>query len=120
MIASAPDVFTWVKLGATLAHNDIAWNYFLAAKLLNTKPFGFRIATISSTTTRFLMCHFLLSILLALLPVLYACCDQRWVLGRTNASNLYFREPLPVALTLQIIFAPLKFNNAYFLCTINT
>ena len=39
MVATATHVFSWMKLGAALAHNDVAWNYFLAAEFLDAESF---------------------------------------------------------------------------------
>lgn len=58
MIFAATDIVTGMKFRATLTHNNIPGFYDLTAESLDTQSLRIRVATVSSTTTRFLMSHF--------------------------------------------------------------
>jgi hypothetical protein len=57
VITAAANIFTGVKLGATLANDDVSRQNFLSAEFLYAKSFGLGIASVTGTTACFLMCH---------------------------------------------------------------
>ena len=46
-----------MKLGATLAHDDVAGQHHLTAKALDAQPFGFGVAAVAGTAACFFVCH---------------------------------------------------------------
>ena len=50
---------TRFETGSALTNQDISSQHFLSTITLNTQAFGIRIATVTSTTTCFLMSHFI-------------------------------------------------------------
>ena len=59
MVLATTNVGARVKLSATLTNNDVAGNDFLTTINFYTEAFAFRIASVTRTTTCFLMCHFI-------------------------------------------------------------
>jgi len=57
-------IYTRVETCSSLAHDDVAGQHSFATELLYAESFGFRIASVSSTTACFLMCHDLCLVLL--------------------------------------------------------
>jgi hypothetical protein len=57
VILAAANIGAGVELGATLTNQDVASQNFLTTETLNAKALGYGIATVSRTTTSFLMCH---------------------------------------------------------------
>ena len=60
VIPAYTHILTGAITSATLAHQDISSQYFLAAELLQAKALGFRVATVSRTAACFFVCHVLL------------------------------------------------------------
>jgi hypothetical protein len=56
-IVTYANIFTGVKLGATLTNNNVTGEDELSTKFFHTEAFGMRIATVSSGTATFFMCH---------------------------------------------------------------
>src|SRR6516162_7473084 len=57
MVAADADMRAGVKLGAALAHDDVAGNDDLAAELLDAEPPAAAVATVARGAARFLMRH---------------------------------------------------------------
>ncbi len=57
MILAEAHAVTGMELGAALTHDDVAGLDDLAAVQLHAKAFAFGIATVTSRTTRFFVCH---------------------------------------------------------------
>ncbi len=61
MVASHADAFAGMKLGAALAHDDVARDDDLAAEFLDAEPPSGAVATVAGRTARLFMCHFPIS-----------------------------------------------------------
>jgi len=57
VVAAEPNIFSSVKMGATLTNNNVPRYRLLTAIEFDTQAFAFGIATISGTTTCFFMSH---------------------------------------------------------------
>jgi hypothetical protein len=93
-----------VEVRATLTHQDVACENGLATKALDAKSLRLGIAAVTGTTTCFFMSH--LSSPASLRPTLYG-----------NARDLDCREPLSVALVLEVVLAATELDDAYFVGT---
>jgi hypothetical protein len=58
IISTHSDILARVKLGPQLSHQDVAGQYRLPSKTLNTPSLACTVPTISGASSCFLMCHF--------------------------------------------------------------
>ena len=70
MVFTDTGIHTSVEAGATLTNDNLARLNQLATLALHAKAFTFGIATVTSTTTGFFMCH---------VSILYCVADQPWI-----------------------------------------
>jgi hypothetical protein len=56
-VAPHADIATGVKLGATLANNNITGDHCLPAKFLNTQSLACAVTTVAGAALSFFMCH---------------------------------------------------------------
>ena len=57
VVSTDANIWTWVELSSSLAHDDSTWLDDFSAVLLNSKSLRVGIATVSRRTLTFFMCH---------------------------------------------------------------
>src|SRR5262249_47187824 len=57
VVAADPDMRAGMKLGAALAHDDVAGDYDLSAELLDAEPPAAAVAPVARRAARFFMRH---------------------------------------------------------------
>lgn len=87
-------VVAGMKMRAALTNDDVAGLDDFAAETLDAQSFRVRVATVSSTTTRFLMCHNT--------PLEKLC---------GNAGDSDFRVILAMAHLFHMVLTPSEFND---------
>lgn len=57
VVTTAANVGTWVDFGSELTYKNVSGFYYLSAEALHSPSLSFTVASVSRTTTSFLMCH---------------------------------------------------------------
>jgi len=64
MIFTDTDILARVVLSTSLSYDDVTGDSILAAEDLHTQSFGMRFSTVLGATYPFLVCHFILKLML--------------------------------------------------------
>jgi hypothetical protein len=99
MVLADTNILSRVEARATLANDNAARLHCFTTKPLYAEAFAFGIASVTGTTTSFLVCH-------CLNPPL-----------RRNSSDFYLGEPLAVTSFLPKVLAAIEFNDLDLLVT---